>query len=170
MKIYSIALISVILVFLLSACGANPTVTFYLISQNKHDGSRQIGCEEFLTPVQKKIETPKTASSAVETLLSANPADFGSDFSTASAIKDQYITLERTTEPKDASDSTPIGIYLKTNPPKGLAGVCDTPRIKEQITQTLAEYSTEKLQSFTIFLDGSTTAWQCLGDESGLCK
>lgn len=170
MKINSIILISVILVLLLTACGANSTATFYLIAQNKHDGSRQIGCGEFLTPVQKKIETSKTATSVVETLLSANPADFGSDFSTASAIQDQYITLEKTTEPKDVNDSTPIGIYLKTNPPKGLTGACDTPRIKEQITQTLAEYSTEKLQSFTIFLNGSTTAWQCFGDESGLCR
>lgn len=106
----------------------------------------------------------------METLLNANPVDFGSDLSTASAIKDQYITLEKTTEPKDANDTTPIGIYLKTNPPKGIAGVCDTPRIKEQITQTLEGYSTEKQQSFTIFLDGSTTAWKCLGDESGLCS
>ncbi len=170
MKTGSTICLSVILVLLLSACGATPTVTFYLISQNKHPGSRQIGCNDFLVPVQKKIEISKTASSVLETLLSANPADFGSDFSTASAIKDQYITLERTTEPKDASDATPIGIYLKTNPEKGLTGVCDTPRIKEQITQTLGEYSTEKQQSFNIFLNGSSTAWKCLGDESGQCS
>ncbi|GEM_PF-5141177 len=169
MRIHSVVGAAIVFTFLLSGCGASPTVTFYLISQSKQPGSRQIGCGEFLTPVQKDIETPQTASSVLETLLSANPSDFGSDFSTASALKDQYIMLERTTEPKDMSDATPIGVYLKTDPQKGLTGVCDTPRIKEQITQTLAEYSTEKQQSFTIFLNGSTTAWQCLGDESGRC-
>lgn len=169
MKMYSTIFASVIFLFLLSGCGANPTVTFYLISQSKQPGSRQIGCGEFLTPVHKQIETAKTTKTVLETLFAANPADFGNDFSTASALKDQYISFDRTTEPKDASDTTPIGVYLKTDPQKGLTGVCDTPRIKEQITQTLGEYSTEKQQSFTIFLNGSTTAWQCLGDESGKC-
>lgn len=169
MKIHSVILTSVIFASLLSGCGANPTVTFYLISQSKQPGSRQIGCGEFLTPVHKNIETSKTARAVLETLFTANPLDFGNDFSTASGLKDQYILLDKTTEPQDENDATPIGVYLKTDPQKGLTGVCDTPRIKEQITQTLGEYGTEKKQSFTIFLDGSTTTWQCLGDESGKC-
>jgi hypothetical protein len=169
MKKISIILVSVTVFGLLAGCFARPTVTFYLISQNKQTGSRPIGCNEFLIPIQKQIDTDKTASIVLETLFNADPLDFGADFTTASALKDHFITLEKTTEPVDENDATPIGIYLKTNPEKGLTGVCDAPRIKEQITSTIGEYSTEKQQSFTIFLNGSSTAWKCLGDESGQC-
>ena len=45
-------------------------------------------------------------------------------------------------------------------------GVCDDPRVKAQIESTISQYT----KKFTIYLNGSLSAYKCLGDESGTCK
>jgi hypothetical protein len=44
-------------------------------------------------------------------------------------------------------------------------GVCDDPRIKEQVEATVRQYYPD----YTIFLNGSESEWDCFGDGSGLC-
>lgn len=45
-------------------------------------------------------------------------------------------------------------------------GVCDDPRVKAQIESTISQYT----KKFAIYLNGSLSAYKCLGDESGTCK
>jgi len=87
---------------------------------------------------------------------------------TATALKDKYIVIDKMIEPEDPASTAPLRVYLKTMPEGGIAGVCDVPRIKEQVTETVRTYADKR--PFEIYLNNTTREWECLGDESGLCK
>ena len=50
-----------------------------------------------------------------------------------------------------------------------MGGTCDTPRFKAQIEETIKRYIGNR-QSFQINIKGDPDAWDCLGDESGMCN
>jgi hypothetical protein len=47
-----------------------------------------------------------------------------------------------------------------------LGGICDVPRLKAQIEETIRIYR----EKFEVLLNDSASAYRCLGDESGRCK
>lgn len=58
----------------------------------------------------------------------------------------------------------PIEVRLTGLPLSG--GTCDDPRIKAQVEYTVSQYWPD----YRILLNGSESAWRCIGDMSGLCK
>lgn len=158
-------------VFLIS-CGARSSeVTFFLVAPKAAGSVKKFGCEDFLVTVKQKVEGDYTAKSALTTLFATDvPSDYGPGFFTASAIKDHAVQLEDVFEPEDPAESGgEIRVYLKMNPLVGLTGVCDTPRVKEQVETTVGVYAEQKKLPYFILLDNSLEKWKCLGDESGNC-
>ncbi len=55
-------------------------------------------------------------------------------------------------------------VLLTGQPQSG--GVCDDPRIKNQVEATVRRFLTH----YRVLLNGSEAKWRCFGDQSGLCK
>ena len=170
MKSYlKITAVGAVLALLLGGCGAT-TATIYLLSEKPHEGAQKIGCEEYLMPVTTTVSGSEVLKASLTALLQAKPADYGADLTTASAFKDGVFEVDDVSDPEQPTNSDQIHVYLKRVVGKGLAGVCDTPRVKNQITETVRAYAVQKHAPFTIALDGTMKNWECLGDESGRCQ
>lgn len=140
-------------------------VTFYLVSELEKPGARSFGCGEYLIKITKPVSGNRTVARALKALFEADPASYGSDLSTATAIHDGYFILESVVPEIAGAGTTTVSLRRREG--VGLTGVCDTPRFKEQITETVrAQAGTSP---FIIKLNGSEREWRCLGDESGLC-
>ncbi|HTK04480.1 MAG TPA: hypothetical protein VL500_02760 [Candidatus Eisenbacteria bacterium] len=61
-------------------------------------------------------------------------------------------------------DGVVTEVWLKGKTQSG--GACDDPRIKAQIEATISRFKPK----FKIFLNGTESAYRCLGDQSGECK
>lgn len=146
-----------------SACSLNNEMVLYLVSQKHIEGAKKIGCEEYLTPVKQTVFGKVTIERALNALFEAEQKDL----TTATAIKDKYLTLE-SVETRKFGDSEGYLVSFKKNQNVGLAGVCDVPRLKEQITETVRSAAGNK--PFIIRVDGELKNWECIGDESGKCE
>lgn len=174
MKIFYTILASVIISVLLSACAGLSELTYYLISSpGKHpDSIKEIGCGEYLVPVTKTVVGKVTVERAIKALFDARPnfnpapGDSGANLTTATAIKDGFLKLNSVEERDDTPKKTYI-VSFERNEGVGISGVCDVPRLQEQITETIRK--AVGFDSFVIRLDSSPKAWECLGDESGMC-
>ncbi|MEK7171349.1 MAG: hypothetical protein AAB739_00425 [Patescibacteria group bacterium] len=161
-KTFTISTIS-ILFLILAACSINNEMVFYLISTKPVEGAKKIGCEEYLVPVKKSVFGKVTIESALNALFEAELKNL----TTATAIKDKYLMLE-SVEMRKFGDNDGYLVSFKKNPDVGLAGVCDAPRLKEQITETVRSATGSK--PFLIRVDGEPKNWECIGDESGKCS
>lgn len=153
---------------LLAGCvfGSASEVTIFLVSQTeKPDAFKKFGCDEYLIPVKVTIEGEATVAKALNALFTADPAQYGADLITSGAIKDQFFVLD-SVDPEKVGTGTNI-VSLKRREGKAVAGVCDIPRVKEQIKETIR--ATVVDNPFIINFNGSPRGWDCFGDESGAC-
>ena len=79
----------------------------------------------------------------------------------SNSLLDSSITIKR-------ADVVGGIVYVDLTGKLMSAGTCATPRVKEQIIQTINKYT--NTQKIIITLNGSETEWKCWGDESGLCS
>lgn len=177
MKTTSKLLIGVLIFGLLAGCGqpaGTPATqkSFYLLSATKPEtaDTRKIGCEEYLVPITKGLSKKSTLEEVVKKLLEADPKEYGDNLLTATAFTDKYIKLDSVNDPEKPTATDPVRVRLVTATTGGIAGVCDVPRIKEQITETVRKYAESKSGPYQITLNGNIKNWECLGNESGFCK
>jgi hypothetical protein len=112
----------------------------------------RVGCGDFL--IESKIPVVAPRLSSVLSALSTYTAPVGLH----NPIFDKqifFVGLRRIGRHYTVSfEGTPL-----------LGGICDTPRLKAQIEETIRLYTDD----FEIRLNGSVQAYECMGDESGLC-
>ena len=114
----------------------------------------RVGCNDALIPVE--IPVVSTRLQSVLAALSQLEAPEG----LYNPIKEKGLSFMRLDEKRGGKAI----VYLSGSPLLG--GICDTPRLKAQIEETIRLYTDD----FEIWLNGSAREYQCLGDESGLCK
>lgn len=171
MKNIIISIALVIFLLVLSGCTLQTQVTLYMVSQKEQPGSlKKIGCEEYLIPVKEEVfgnvSDDALVTKSLELLFQADSAKYGEGLLTATAITDQYLALE-SVEKRTMGSMDGFLVSLKRNEGKGLAGVCDVPRLKEQILETVRAAAGSN--PFSIRIDGDVKKWECLSDESGMC-
>lgn len=164
-------LFSIAIAILFGSCSFSTDVPFYLVSQKEEAGAlKKIGCEEYLVSASENIFgelSPDTkVIKALEFLFAADPKKYGEGRITATAIQDRFLELE-SVEKRKMGDLDGLLVSFKKNPEKGLAGVCDAPRLKEQIKETIRAAADS--MPFVIRVDGDAKNWECIGDESGKC-
>lgn len=171
-RAFFFAVLVVFLIMVTACVGGNGSkeMTFFLLSEKppaEYPDAKKIGCDNYLVPVKQKIPGEVKLPVPLRALFEADLSKYPGLF-TATALQDKYIVIDKMIEPEDKSSSTPLRVYLKTMPDGGIAGVCDVSRIKEQVTETIRAYADKR--PFEIYLNGKMREWECLGDESGLCK
>ncbi|TAL19674.1 hypothetical protein EPN90_02705 [Patescibacteria group bacterium] len=144
------------------------TVAIYLIAEDgtyarddaaKVFGAKIIGCNDYAVPVRIPSEIDVSLKNYLTFLLGFSDRKATEDYGYRNYLAAQKLTV-------DTVDKTADGSFLVNL--KGeifSAGVCDDPRIIEQVELTAAQFGKVK-----ILLNGSESAWRCFGDQSGLCK
>ncbi len=118
-----------------------------------------IGCNDRVAyvKVHRGASTDSAVHDALMTLFSVKDSNY----------QDLYNSLWQSDLSVDkimSSDGVTTEVWLKGKTQSG--GVCDDPRIKAQIESTVSRFKPK----FKIFLNGSESAYRCLGDMSGQCK
>lgn len=119
----------------------------------------EIGCSDQIgyVPVSRVSDSGQVVVDALNTLLSLKETDYGGFHNSLAA------SSLRVVGPATAG-SAGVEIRLEGKPLSG--GTCDDPRIRAQIEETIRYFE----PNFTIFLNGSESAWRCVGNMSGLCQ
>lgn len=124
-------------------------------------GAKAIGCDDVLVPRRVKITSvePKARlREALEKLFGAmTDTEIGSD-AVAPVAASSKISVAAISE----RDGT---FFVDLGGTPSFGGVCAVPRFKSAIELTAAAHG-----KVVLALHGSTAAWKCLGDESGLCN
>lgn len=118
----------------------------------------KFGCEDFLVPYKTKTEEEASLKTALDLLFAQKDTFLPNGVPLHSALLGAKVTIDVTEE----KDKTLVDLVGKIP----IAGVCDTPRIKEQIEKTVEYWAPQA----SILLNGSRSQWRCFGDTSGLCK
>lgn len=118
-----------------------------------------IGCNDRVAFVKahRGASTDSVVHDALMTLFQVKDANY----------QDLYDSLwqsDLTVDKIMSSDGVTTEVWLKGKTQMG--GVCDAPRLKAQIESTVGRFKTK----YKIFLNGSESAYRCLGDMSGQCK
>ena len=116
----------------------------------------RVGCADMLVPYD--IPVVSTRLKSVLTALT----QFAPPQGLHNPLKEKGITFLGLQEDERGRDI----IFLEGHPTFG--GICDTPRFKAQIEETLKLYLMK--QKFEIRLNSDAKAYRCLGDLSGRCK
>lgn len=151
---------------LLAACTLTSEITVYLVSQKERpDALKKFGCDEYLVPVKITTMGEVTVEKALNALLDiSDPKKYGEDFETATGFKDRFLLLAGVEE-REVSITSPIVVSFLKNESVGIAGVCDTPRIQEQVRETIRAAAGNR--PFVMRLNGSVKDWEGLGDLKG---
>lgn len=114
------------------------TVQLYFVSlEDNGKAGKQIGCNDSLVPVDASIAAELTTKNIVEELLSVKTSQY---FKTGlyNALYRSKLNVEKTVANEKGFES----IYLVGK--IGLGGVCDTPRVIEQLYETARQGNSNK--------------------------
>lgn len=121
---------------------------------------KKIGCNDYIVPTPiGSIQNPESPlRNALVTLLGVTEKD--------AAALGLSSTLAKSNLQIGSINQNADGVFVvdlegTLNP----AGLCDDPRMKAQIEETVGEFG-----KFQILLNGKESNWRCFGDESGLCQ
>ena len=120
-----------------------------------------IGCSDRVAMVSmsRVSDSGEVVIDALNTLFGLrdpSPKDFYSSL----AFSDVKV-LNRSIATSDG-----VNVMIRLEGDLVSSGVCDTPRIKAQVEETIRHF----YPNFKIVLNGSESAWRCFGDQSELCK
>ncbi|MEY4744685.1 MAG: hypothetical protein RL272_630 [Candidatus Parcubacteria bacterium] len=118
-----------------------------------------VGCNDRVAYVKahRGASTDSVVHDALMTLFSVKDSNY----------QDLYDSLWQSNLTVDkilSTDGVTTEVWLKGKTQMG--GVCDAPRFKAQIESTISRFKSK----FKIYLNGSESAYRCLGDQSGQCK
>ena len=120
-----------------------------------------IGCSDrvVMVPMSRVSDSGEVVIDALNTLFGLrDPSPEG--FYSSLAFSDVKV-LNRSIATSDG-----VNVTIRLEGKLVSSGVCDDPRIKAQIEETIRHF----YPNFKIVLNGSESAWRCFGDQSGLCK
>lgn len=140
-------------------------IVFFLVAYANEVGQESLpsdwekfGCDDFLVPYKSKTQEEVNLKTALDGLF---------------AQKDTLLPNGVTLHNSLAGSKVGIGVAEERNKTTvdlvgeiKIAGVCDTPRVRQQIEKTVEYYNPDAL----ILYNGEDSAWRCLGDTSGLCE
>ena len=115
---------------------------------------RRIGCDEVLVPTEMPV-----VSKRLKSILSGLTA-FEPPPGLHNPLWDKGLSLVDVYREDDGT----VVVEFSGQPRFG--GLCDTPRLKAQVEETLRLYADE----FEIRLNGSAKEYECMGDRSGKCR
>lgn len=114
----------------------------------------KVGCQDMLVPYDIPVVATRLPS-VLTALTQFEPPE-----GLHNPLQEKGITFKELQE-----DETGRTIVLLEGQPS-FGGICDTPRFKAQIEETLKLY----VKKFEIRLNGDAKAYRCIGDLSGNCK
>ncbi len=117
-----------------------------------------IGCNDRVAYVKahRGASTDSVVHDALTTLFQVKDANYQELYN---SLWQSDLAVEKIT----SADGVTTDVWLKGKTQMG--GVCDAPRLKAQIESTVARFKPK----FKIYLNGSESAYRCLGDQSGEC-
>lgn len=118
-----------------------------------------IGCDDRVAyvKVHRVSKTDSVVKDALAALFSVKDTNFDGLYD---ALANSTFSVDKVTTD---SDGATTDVWLKGQANSG--GICDDPRIKAQI-----EYTIKRLRpQYKIYLNGSESAYRCIGNESGMC-
>lgn len=118
----------------------------------------KFGCEDLLVPYKTKTEEEVSLKAALDLLFTQKDTFLPNGVPLHNALLGAKVTIDVIEE----KDKTSVNLVGKIP----IAGVCDTPRIKQQIEKTVWYYA----PGAVILYNDSESSWRCLGDQSGLCQ
>jgi len=122
------------------------------------DLGETFGCNDRIVfvKVPRESDSGDTLKDVLSSLFAIHEFSFGKYYN---GLGGSMLEVEKVQN----RDGDVVEVWLKGQ--ISSAGVCDDPRIKKQIEATIQRLSPR----FKIFLNGSETAYKCIGDMSGLC-
>lgn len=140
-------------------------LVFYLVAygnevepQNLSSDWEKIGCEDYLVQYKTRTDEDVNLKTALDLLFAQKDTLLPNGTPLHNALSKSKVVIGVAEE----KDKTTVDLVGKIP----IAGVCDTPRIKEQIERTIRYYAPQA----KILYNGSESSWRCFGDESGLCE
>lgn len=120
-----------------------------------------IGCNDrvVMVPMSRISDSGEVVIDALNTLLAQKDPTY-KGYYTALAFADIKV-LNRYIATTDG-----VNVRIQLEGTFNSGGTCDDPRIKAQVEETIRHF----YPNFKIILNGSETAWNCIGDMSGLCE
>ena len=143
---------------------ANSIIVMLTTAEGTYSGSdayMQFGCGDKLVPVRVTVtKTQSDLATALVQLLTIKKDAYSSQgLTNIIALSKGNVHLTNVSYDGKTRVVDFTGQFTS-------GGTCDDPRIKAQIEETVKLYATD----YRIQLNGSATAWKCLGDESGQCQ
>lgn len=135
------------------------TLQIALVNEIGVPSATTFGCGDEIEMVNRSVSTTTPLKTAIEELLSVHTRDYGMSGLTTALYQNSFtvdsVTITGTHADIDLSGTIMIG------------GVCDNPRIQEQIKKTILQFPT--ITSYQIKLNGTAANWDCLFNGSGIC-
>ena len=118
-----------------------------------------IGCNDrpAVAQLSRDAATGDTVKDALTTLFAVRESTVGK---LHNSLADSRLAVDKI----QSTDGVTTEVWLKGTLSSG--GVCDDPRIKEQVEGTVRRLR----PTYKIFLNGTESAWRCFGNMSGNCK
>lgn len=140
------------------------SIVFFLTAEKADykgsDAYMEFGCESLLIPVRKELSKDQSDLATALVQLITTKEQAYADQGLRNAIAPSAPTIKLTNIHYDGKTRV-----IDFEGSFKSAGVCEDPRIKAQIEETVKLYATD----YRIQLNGDAKNWRCLGDQSGQC-
>lgn len=135
------------------------TVQIALVNEIGTPSATTFGCGDEIEMVNRSVSTTTPLKTAIEELMSIHTRAYGMSGLTTALYQNNFtvnsVTITGTHADIDLSGTIMIG------------GVCDNPRIQEQMKRTILQFP--GITTYQIKLNGTTANWDCLFNGSVSC-
>lgn len=129
-------------------------------NENAPNGGMEVGCEDRLSKVVLELEEDKSQTDLAEAVVAllTTRSSAVKDYGVRNDVYAKGLYLDNI---RTEAEGTRV---LEFSGELSFAGVCEVPRFKGQIEETVKLYEDARIE-----LNGSESNWECLGDQSGEC-
>jgi hypothetical protein len=135
------------------------TVQIALVNEIGTPSATTFGCGDEIEMVNRTVSTTTPLKTAIEELLSVHTRDYGLSGLTTALYQNNF-TVSSVVITGTHADIDLTGSIM-------MDGVCDNPRIQEQMKRTILQFPT--ITTYQIKLNGTAQNWNCLFNGSGSC-
>lgn len=135
------------------------TVQIALVNEIGTPSASTFGCGDEIEMVNRSVSTTTPLKTAIEELLSVHTRDYGMSGLTTALYQNSF-TVSSVVITGNHADVDLTGSIM-------IGGICDHPRIQEQMKRTILQFPT--ITTYQIKLNGTAQNWDCLFNGSGSC-
>ncbi len=135
------------------------TVQIALVNEIGTPSATTFGCGDEIEMVNRSVSTTTPLKTAIEELLSVHTRNYGLSGLTTALYQNNF-TVSSVVITGTHADIDLTGSIM-------MDGVCDNPRIQEQMKRTILQFPT--ITTYQIKLNGTAQNWNCLFNGSGSC-